>query len=198
MAEETEKTVEQEQPNKGETKEKSESSNPVFLWAIMGIMVFATLVGGFALAQLLGGPSPDPLLDQQQDQQQDQSPAQPRTFNEMVAQTNAGKKLWYYPLDPVVVNLDVPGVTRYLRASITIELSPDIDSEQGTVFLGEKALILRDQLRTYFADLGLEQVRGRRNLDRIKKQIREIFNELLFPDGKPYITGIFLKEFAVQ
>ena len=73
-----------------------------------------------------------------------------------------------------------------------------MDKEQGAIFLEKKKLILRDWLTTYVNGLSLEDVRGSKNVNRIKKQIRENFNELLFAESKPYIQGIFLTDFAVQ
>ena len=116
----------------------------------------------------------------------------------MVSDGAKGGKAWYYELEPVIANLDEPGITRYLRATITLELNSEMNQEKGTVFFNEKTLIMRDWLTTYIAGLSLERIRGTRNLSRIKKEIRDHFNELLFPETKPFIRGIFLKEFAVQ
>jgi flagellar basal body-associated protein FliL len=66
------------------------------------------------------------------------------------------------------------------------------------VFLDEKKVILQDWLTTYLAGLSLENVRGTKNLTRIKNEIRDQFNRLLFESEKPYVERILIKEFAVQ
>jgi flagellar basal body-associated protein FliL len=105
---------------------------------------------------------------------------------------------WFFELDPVLANLDEPGVTRFLRAAITIQFTQEFEVSTGGPLVNEKKMILRDWLTTYFAGLSLEDVRGTMSLARIKNQIRDQFNEMLFPDSKPLVHAIILKEFAVQ
>jgi len=97
-----------------------------------------------------------------------------------------------------VCNLDEPGVTRYVRVTISLEMRPEMDRTKGEPYLEERKLILRDWLTTYFAGLSLEDVRGSRNLEKIKRQIQEQFNEMLFPNSRPYIQRVLFREFAVQ
>ena len=105
---------------------------------------------------------------------------------------------WFFELEAVLANLDEPGVTRFLRASITIQFTKEYDVTVGGPLVNEKKMILRDWLTTYFAGLSIEDVRGTMSLARIKNQIRDQFNEMLFPDSKPLVHAIILKEFAVQ
>lgn len=200
MAGDKEKKQEnEEQDQSGEEQakdgDKKSSSFGMSTWIILGAIVLTGATGGFALAQLLAGSGPEPVVEKKP---QDGKPAEVQTFDDLVAEADAGGKPWLYELDPVVANLDEPGVTRYGRAAITLELSAEMDPEKGTAFLDEKKLILRDWLTTYIAGLSLERVRGTRNLGRIKKEIRDHFNELLFAESKPFVQTILFKEFAVQ
>jgi flagellar basal body-associated protein FliL len=101
-------------------------------------------------------------------------------------------------LDPVIANLNVTDVTRYVRASLTLEISSEMDEKKGTAFFDEKKPILKNWLTVYLASLGLEDIRGDMNLKRIQSQVLDAFNEKLFPDSKPKIKSILFKEFAVQ
>ena len=116
--------------------------------------------------------------------------------------TGSGKlpnqKTWYYELEPVVANLDVPGITRYVRAAITLEISAEVDQQKGSAFLEEKKPVLTSWLTIYLASLTLEDIRGDRNLKRIQSQILDAFNEKLFPDARPQIKHVLFKEFAIQ
>jgi len=107
-------------------------------------------------------------------------------------------KVWYYDLDPVVANLNEPTVTRYVRASLTLEMRAEMDVKKGTAFLDEKKPILTNWLTVYLSSLGLEDVRGDKNLRSIQSYIRDAFNEKLFPDSKPQIMQVLIKEFPVQ
>jgi flagellar basal body-associated protein FliL len=172
-------------------KQAKGSSFKLLTWLILSGMVFAGVAGGFGLAQLLAGDSAKPETE---DVQPDETPS----FEELLATTSSDKKVWSFEIEPVIANLDEPGVTRYARVAITLELSGEMDQDKGATFMEEKKAILRDWLTTYIAGLSLERVRGTSNLTRIKKEIREQFNELLFPDTKPLIVNILFNEFAIQ
>ena len=114
-----------------------------------------------------------------------------------VSQTLEGS--WIYEkMDPIVANLDEPGVSRFVRVTVILEMNKNIDIDGGMAFLDEKKIVLQDWMTTYLAGLSLEDVRGSRNLTRIKQEVLEHFNQILFDQGKPYIDRVLFKEFAVQ
>ncbi len=182
---------EEEQKDEG-TKEASRSFG-LYTWLIIAAITIAGITGGFALAQLLGGTTvPQPS----ETQATESGEILNKNFEELVSEEN-DNKVWTFDLDPVVATLDEPGLMRYVRATIILELSPKMKGEKGLLYLEEKKLILLDWLTTYLAGQNLEQVRGSRNYSRIKKEIRDQFNELLFPQSAPYVLGILFKEFAI-
>jgi len=200
MADDKEKKDEQESKAEQEPKagDKKSVGFGLFTWLILGAIVIAGLAGGFALAQLLAGTgSGSPQQPEVKETQADNIPEND-TINDMLIDKPKGENLWSYDLEPVIANLDEPGVTRYARVTITLQLDPQMDQEKGTAFLEGKKPVLRDWLTTYIAGLSLEQVRGTRNLGRIKQEVRDSFNELLFPEGKLFIRDILFKEFAIQ
>ena len=205
MADEKEKK-EQEPKKEPEAKEdekpKAESEKAssfgLFTWLILGAIVMAGFAGGFALAQLLAGDGSDPTQQTEADGTEAGTTPEEAVINDLLVDKPQDEKLWPFDLEPVIANLDEPGVTRYARVTITLQLSPQMNLEKGSPFLDEKKPILRDWLTTYIAGLSLERVRGTRNLARIKKEVRDSFNELLFPQSKPFINDILFKEFAVQ
>ncbi len=191
MADEEKK--EDQEEKKEESNEKEESSGLELKTYLITAGVFiAAIVGGFSLAQLIG---PNPLKPTEAKASIEEA----ETFDEMIANTAKNAKIWYYDIEPpVLANLNEPGVTRMIRAAITLELSPKMSQEKGELFLDEKTRVLRGFLTTYLANLTLEQVRGSRNLTRIQNEVKEHFNELLFPESKPYVTGVILGDFIIQ
>ncbi len=192
-----EEAPKEEAPKEKATAGKSGDDGPGFglvTWLILGGIVLAGATGGFALSMLLAGGGQSANATANVMAVEDAEPV--KDFESMISEQGGQK--WSYDLDTVVANLDEPGVTRYLRATITLQLSAEMDEEQGEEFLDGKTLELRDWLTTYFAGLSLERIRGTRNLSRIKKEIMDHFNEILFPESKPFVKGIFLKDFAVQ
>ncbi len=192
-----------EQESKEDTKPKADDKKStgigLFTWLILAAVVVAGLAGGFALAQLLAGTgSASSQQPQAKETQPDDGSPENKAISDMLVDKPKGENLWPYDLEPVIANLDEPGVTRYARVTITLQLDPQMDQEKGTAFLEGKKPVLIDWLTTYIAGLSLERVRGTRNLSRIKKEVRDSFNELLFPQGKPLIRDILFKEFAIQ
>jgi flagellar basal body-associated protein FliL len=200
MADDEKKEQEPEAKKGKKSKPEGEKalSFGLFTWLILGAIVMAGFAGGFALAQLLAGNGAGPTQQIEADGTKTDATPKDTAINDLLIDKPQNEKLWPYDLEPVIANLDEPGVTRYARVTITLQLSPQMNMEKGTPFLDEQKPILRDWLTTYIAGLSLERVRGTRNLARIKKEVRDAFNELLFPQSKPFINDILFKEFAVQ
>jgi len=198
-ADDTKEKEEQEDVEEGGTDEKLErtdekaSGRGILPWITMFVVVVLCGSAGFVLSQFLGGSrTPETTEHSQEDE-----PAQVG-YLEADGSAADSQKAWFYDLEPVVANLNVPGVTRYVRAALTLEMSSEVDKEKGLVFLEEKKPLLTSWLTVYLATLSLEDIRGGRNLKRIQSQILEAFNEELFPDSQPHIKHILFKEFAIQ
>ncbi|MBW8039370.1 MAG: hypothetical protein FVQ85_05170 [Planctomycetes bacterium] len=186
---EEEKTENEEQPQ--QTKVKNIS---ILTWIIMAAVIVLLAGSGFVLGRLFAGTSSPETTDSSQKY----DPAKAEYLNTSDSPTGS-EKTWYYHLEPVVANLDVPGVTRYVRATITMEISTDWEKSTGEIFIEEKKPRLKNWLAIYLASLTLEDARGDKNLKRIQLQILDAFNEMLFPDAKPQIRRILFKEgFAIQ
>ncbi len=169
----------------------SGSGLTLYTWLILGAVTLAGSTGGFALSQLIGGTAPTDL------EAVDEAANQDDAIDAMLAE-QTDQMPWVEEFEPVLANLDEPGVTRYVRVTITLEMSSELDEVKGREFLGTKKMLVRDWLTTYLAGLSLEDVRGSRNLNRIKKDVLDECNKLLFPKGQPFVERIFFKEFAVQ
>jgi flagellar basal body-associated protein FliL len=200
MADEDDAKQQETQKKQDATKtEKTESSDKKSLvgrflpWIIMAVVVVLFVGAGLTLGRMFADSStPQTPGDSQQDQS--------AQVDNLEAKGSAAdtQKTWYYDLEPVVANLNVTDVTRYVRASLTLEVSSEVDEQKGTAFFDEKKPILTNWLTVYLASLGLDDIRGDSSLKRIQSQILDAFNEKLFPDSKPKIKSILFKEFAVQ
>ena len=192
---------EEKSKEKNEMKEKKEKApkpeargqSGLMVWLILAAVIVAGSTGGFALSQLMGGT--DPVCPAAETK----SSKTTEKFDDFLAEKGTDQLPWPYDkMEAVVANLDEPGVTRYVRVTVTLEMSPEMSREKGEGYLEERKMILRDWLTTYFAGLSLEDVRGSRNLEKIKRQVQDQFNEILFPNGSPYVRRVLFKEFAVQ
>jgi flagellar basal body-associated protein FliL len=186
----------QEQQQLTEEEDESKSFIGRFLpWIMVGAIAVCCAGAGFSLGRLFAGggsPGTDPA---------DPNAGQSNLVDELAADNGSEGDygdVWYYDMDPVIANLNEPGISRYVRASFTLEVSGEMDQEKGTAFFDSKKPVLTDMLFVYLSGLSLRDVQGDKNLKSVQSRIREIFNEKFFPDSKPQITRVLIKEFPIQ
>ncbi len=164
-------------------------------WIMMAGIVIVSAATGLGLGRLFAGST-------QTDKAEDADPNQPPQTEQPAAEgaeaAQSSGKTWFYNFNPVVANLNEPGVTRYIRVVLTLEISDGLDSQKGNDFLNEKSPVITNWLTIYLSGLTLEDIRGDKNLRRIQLQILDAFNEVLFPDSKPQIKHVLFREFAIQ
>lgn len=96
-----------------------------------------------------------------------------------------------------VVNLDDGRLTRYLRINVTLQIPQEDELEITEKFERYKA-ILKSWLLSYLSDLTMEEIRGRAGQNRIRREIMDHFNHVLFPGEKEVIRDVLFEEFTVQ
>ena len=194
MADKDETKEQKKQEDSKAEKSDEKPSRGRFLQLIIITVVVVLFAGaGFALGRLLAGFG---TTETAASSEQDQS-VQVEDLKASDSKADS-QKTWYYNLEPVVANLDIPEVTRYVRVSLILEISPEVNEKKGVAFIDGRKPILTNWLTIYLSSLRLEDIRGDRNLKRIQSQVLDTFNEKLFPDSKPQIKGVLFKEFAVQ
>jgi flagellar basal body-associated protein FliL len=164
-------------------------------WIIMVVVVLVCAGAGFSVGRLFAGTGTP-----RADVSGSEADAQSQTHDLKADNDSADDSgnVWYYDLDPVVANLNEPAITRYVRASLTLEMSADMDVKKGTALLEMKKPVLINWLTVYLSSLSLEDIRGDKNLRSIQSHIRDAFSEKLFPDSKSKIKQVLIKEFPVQ
>jgi flagellar basal body-associated protein FliL len=101
------------------------------------------------------------------------------------------------PFGDVVVNLGEERLTRYLRAKLLVVVD---ETHQKTVtdLLAKQKPFLKSWLISYLSDQSLQEVSGAAGVNRIRRDVRDQFNAMLFPDGSERIQDILFDEFVVQ
>lgn len=105
---------------------------------------------------------------------------------------------WFYDIEPIVANLNEPGVTRYVRVALTLEVGNGMATKEGTEFLDQKKPLLKHWLTLYLSNQTIEGVRGEKSLRQVQTQITDALNQGLFPNAKPRIVGVLFKELSIQ
>jgi flagellar basal body-associated protein FliL len=57
---------------------------------------------------------------------------------------------------------------------------------------------LINQLTVYLAGCSLEDVRGPKNMNRMRREMLDIINSVVWPDQRPLVVDVLFKEFAVS
>ena len=188
------KEQETQEDSKAESGDKKASGGRL-QWIIMAVVVIVGAGAGFGLGRLLGASG---TTEAAQSTEGGQTKPEDLTADTTDSTGAKSQGTWYFDLEPVVANLDSPGVTRYVRLTLTLEIDSQISVKKGTAFIEEKKPILTNWLTIYLAGLSLEEIRGDRNLKRIQSDILDAFNENIFPDAEPQIKRVLFKEFAIQ
>jgi len=187
---EEKKKPEKQEEGKSKGDEKKSFIDRFMPGIIIGLVVVSFAGAGFTAGRIFGSSSMPQTPGTSENGQDRNSKAKDSEGDT--------KNSWYYHMAPVIANLNVSDVTRYVKASLTLEVSDEMDEKKFTAFLEEKQPILTNWLTVYLASLGLDDIRGDNNLKRIQAHVLDAFNEKLFPDSKPQIKHILFKEFAVQ
>ena len=206
----TEDKKDQQQEAKG-TAAPAASSKSMMPMIIIIAAVMVCAGGGFFSARFLFSPNSVSASSTDGNEPKAEVKAKPKKASSghgggghgggEAAKTNAPSspdQSWFFDCDPVVANLDEPGVTRYVRATLIIEMSPEAEYEETNALLEEKKALMRNWLTIYLAGCTLDDIRGRKNLVRIQSEIKDSLNDMLFKDSKPLISKILFKEFQIQ
>ena len=128
-----------------------------------------------------------------------ESPQEDLQTKEMVPDETDSKDTWYYnDLESVVVNPDEPGATRFVRVGLILEIRSVLSENKAKQLIEAKKPPLINWLNLYFKSLTLDEMENERDIKRILSQICDSFNEILFPDAKPQIKRILIREFNIQ
>jgi len=192
---ESQEGQEEQKDPKAEMSGKKSLIARILPWIIIFVVVIVCACAGLSVGRLFAGSG---TSEGAETGSESDDSAQIEDLKADNGSAKDSAKVWYYDLDPVVANLNEPTVTRYVRASLTLEMRAEMDVKKGTAFLDEKKPILTNWLTVYLSSLGLEDIRGDKNLRSIQSYIRDAFNDKLFPDSKPQILQVLIKEFPVQ
>ncbi len=157
------------------TKEKSRSSNKLL---IIGIVVVVLLVGGGVAVLLLSGALGGKGGTQKRAQGPRGNP-ESRVLGKTIS------------MDTLIVNLNEPGGTRYLKVKFQLEISHDTVEEE----MVKKKIPIKDSLLMYLASLTLTETQSVDAKVKIKVNVKSRINKEL-ASGR--VLRVFFEEFVIQ
>jgi flagellar basal body-associated protein FliL len=171
-----------------ETKEPETEEAPVksksglmaaILWGSIGLICGA---GGFAVPLMFPGLFGGGATTEAKE---------PESIEETTVKTA------YVEFGEVVVNLNSDRLNRYLRLNITL-LIRETDLVELEPLVKEKKALLKSWMLSYLADVSMEDIRGAAGQNRLRREIQDHFNTVLFDDGHDRIREILFQEFNIQ
>ena len=97
----------------------------------------------------------------------------------------------------VVVNLSDERVSKYLRVKLMVAID-ESDSKEVTELLNKQKPFMKSWLIGHLADLTSQEVNRKIGVNRIRREIRDQFNAMMYPNGEEKIIEILFDEFVVQ
>ncbi len=179
----------EEEIEKSEQKEKKSSSNMLIIIIIVVLILIIVIGAILGAVAFMGG------ADASTPQAKEKSVDAPKTKHIQNASVDNERPLdeigILYPLDTFTVNLKSDSGRRYLKTTISLELSgPDLSTELDT-----KKAVLRDRIIRILSSKTLEEVSSRKGKQKLSDQIMNTLNAMI---TKGQIKGIYFTEFVIQ
>lgn len=189
---ENKKNNEDEKAEEKDQDQQSGTKTSILAWIIMVAVVVLLGGSGFVLGRLFAGSSSPGTTESPQEN------AQKEKITTDGSTTGSGNTWYFNDLESVVVNPDVPGATRFVRVGLILEMNAGLNEDETKELIEAQKPLLLNWLNLYFKSLTLEEMEDDNDLKRILSQICDAFNEILFPDAKPQIKKILIREFNIQ
>jgi len=101
------------------------------------------------------------------------------------------------PFDDVVVNLGEEKLNRYLRVKLMIAVE-ESEAHEVTELVTKQKAFLKSWLICHLSDQSSQEVTRRASVNRLRREICDHFNEMLYPHGEGKIVDILFDMFVVQ
>lgn len=113
------------------------------------------------------------------------------------AESGANEEVDYIDFPEITVNLNEARHARFLRIhfSLQVPASQKYKIEQDVI---KKAPKFNNYIQVYLSDKTLEELSGSFGRNRVSRELRDYFNEVLFEDGIERVQDVLFNDFQVQ
>jgi len=101
-------------------------------------------------------------------------------------------------MEPVTTNLGDEGSRRFVKVAITLSVNKGREDEVAELITKKKAAVIKNWLIAYFSELKLSEVKGPKHRNKMRREIEDAFNQMLWPDEPPVIRQVWFEEFMIQ
>ena len=173
-----------------EAEGKKSSLMGIVVWVVVGLV---GIVGGFLTPMLL---MPDPGEAKETEIIEAPPETEEKTMDIPIPDPN--EDVGFVPFDKdVVLNFNDPRQARFLKMNFTLQVAKS-QVEPITKLVEEKHDVLRNWLIGHIADKRVEDIRGKQGTNRLRREIHDAFNEILFFDGIERVQDVLFQDLSVQ
>jgi flagellar basal body-associated protein FliL len=158
-------------------------------WILMAVTGLVSAGAGFAVPQMLGGSTHHAA----EESGHGHDAADPKKDDKK----HVRMAMACIPFGDVVANLDDNRMMRYVRAKFSLAVE-EKEVEPVQRLVEENKTVLKNWLIGYLQNKQIDEVRGTEGFNRVRREIQERFNEMLFPNGEAKVKEVLFDEFNVQ
>ena len=159
---------------------------------IIGVLVLIIVIGAIVAVLLMSDEEEVSNVSNVTEYKQSSAAPQKRRANSALAGSRRLSEIGIlYPLDSFTVNLKSDAGRRYLKATVSLELS----GEEASLELDAKSPVVRDRIIRILTSKTLEEISSKKGKQKVSDQIQDTMNAIL-SDGQ--VQGIYFTEFVIQ
>jgi len=166
-------------------EENAESDAPQASGSKMGIVLWLVMI----IVAVGGGVAAPIVIGQMRSVE--------RPEDEAVVPPDPDEEVVFIEFDEVTVNLDEARFSRYLRINFSLQVAESQQLEV-TKKVDAKKSILKNWLQVHVAEKSTDDLRGKFGRNRLRREMHDYFNKVLFNDGIERIQDVLFSEFHVQ
>ena len=179
--------------NSGDAAEATEPKKGgimgILIWVVTGLV---GIVGGFLTPMFL---MPDPGAASEEVMLAAEEPAEDMLD---IPIPDPDEDIGFVPFDKdVVLNFNDPRQSRFLKMNFTLQVT-ESQVESITALVEEKHDILRNWLIGHIADKKVTDISGKQGTNRLRREIHDSFNKIIFTDGIERIQDVLFLDLTVQ
>lgn len=164
------------------------------LWAIIAVAAIGVAAGaGLGVGRFARPAQAGPASEESPDPKEESASSHSSKPSHSSNPASPGGQYVYYEFAQITVNLDEPRLSRHITVALSLAMSKD-----QTALIEQRLPELKNWLTVYLTGLTLDDLRGPKNLNRIRREVQDNFNHILWPEGKGFIEQVFFKEFHVS
>jgi len=182
-----------EEETKEETTEEGnggKKSNMLMI-IIIGVLILIIAIGAVVAVLLMGDDEEQAVSNTAPIEQQSKAPKKRRANTALADSRRLSEIGILYPLDSFTVNLKSDAGRRYLKCTLSLELS----GEELSLELDAKTPVIRDRIIRILTSKTLEEISSKKGKQKVSDQIQDTLNAII-SDGQ--VQGIYFTEFVIQ